>query len=920
MSMKPLVGWGLGGPTFTPRDLPNGSARIGEPTWSPSQLLRDLEMRVGLWPATESASARVPRFVARIKAVADANAFYAKSFAADEIGTATTLLAWRDALVDAGWNGMPIANAGARLDAITAIENAQTDEPLPLGNVDRLARVERELDRLTAPAPGSPYETLTLVEPRASWSTRWQRVFAQLERLGTRIDAFAVDLPAAPANTDLGLLQSLLRGDTQRAPIKGDGSLVVVRGDTLGDLAELTACFLASNARTDAVVVRALDPAPLESALRRHGLATQGHDGSSAWRPLMQVLPLAVELAYAPRDPYRVLELLTLPHGPFRGMLGARLARAVARQPGIDGEEWRRQKEDVAKRLRDRELAAGKTEDEADAYVAERLARVAEWIEAPGAGPAGAPRETLLAVAERVKTWLQKRIPLDRALYGPAHAQAAAFLEALRHDERALIAKEDARHMLDRLARSAHAHALFVEEAGRIPHVSHPSALLASTSTVVVWGFVGGTERAVPRQPWTKEEREALAAAGVVLPDATEHLRIEADAWRRVIHAARERVVLVVPSSVQGEAKSSHPLWDEIAARLDLDEVATARITHHATAILEGRDAFVATAPTTRVPLPEGRGEWMLPPDVLAATSEHRKATGTSATSLEKLASCPLAWVLDQRAALRSGAISKVANGPLLFGSLTHRLVEELHREAAFDLTEEPFIERARAAFDSLLEREGATLLLHGASFERHQLTRQVLHAMRELHRYLGKSGFRIAAVEEVIETDSAIGTLKGRLDVRLVDADGRSAVLDLKWGASTYRELLEEGRAVQLAIYARAVTSSTKRSSMAPAAYFALAAGQILAADARMKAPRQLDGPTLDSTLERVEATVGSVLASHGRGKIYVAATKKSLPLLEALGVPKEKREAHFEAPAAKACSFCDYDGICGRRWEVLA
>ena len=887
--MHPLVGWGLGGPTFTPRDSPAEDARIGEPVWGPSGLLRDLELRLGLPPVAEVASARIPRWVARIKAVADAAAFYAKSFAVDEIGTAKTLLDWRDALVDAGWGGGPIANGGSRLDALVAIESARTDEQLPLGRADRLARVERELAR----APRSPYRSLTLVEPRGSWSKRWQRVFGELERLGARVETLVVDLPSASPATDLGRLQALLRGAGERGAVKGDGSLLVVRGDTPGDLAELTACFLAQQTSArDAVVVRALDPAPLDSALHRQGLAGQGHDGASAWRPLMQVLPLAVELAFAPRDPYRVLELLTLPHGPFRGVFGARLARAVARQPGIDGQEWKRQKTDAAKRLRDFQLNEGKSAAEADALIAERLERVATWIEAPGADPAGATRDSLLAVGERVKTWLQKRVALDPSLYGPAHAQAAAFYEALRHDERAVLGKEEARYLLDRLARSAHDHELFVEEAGRIPHVAHPSALLASRDTVIVWGFVGGTERAVPRQPWTGAERAALANGGIALPDVTELLRIEAEAWRRVILAARQRVVLVVPAAVQGETKASHPLWDEIAARLGLDEAATARITRFATTIVAGHDELVPTTPLERLSLPEARGQWTVAPEILVADT---KVKGTSATSLEKLASCPLSWVLDQRASLRAGAISKVANGPLLFGSLTHRLVEELHREGAFEQSEDAFLDRARAAFSLLLEREGATLLLHGASFERIQLTNQVVHAMRELHRYLAKSGFRIAAVEEAIETDSAIGTLRGRLDVRLVDGAGQSAILDLKWGASTYRELIAEGRAVQLAIYARAITASTNRSSLAPAAYFALAAGQVIAADARMKAPRQLDGPGLDVTLACVERTVSAVLASHGGGKVYVAATKKSLPLLEALGVSESEREGHF-------------------------
>lgn len=60
--------------------------------------------------------------------------------------------------------------------------------------------------------------------------------------------------------------------------------------------------------------------------------------------------------------------------------------------------------------------------------------------------------------------------------------------------------------------------------------------------------------------PWNANERAALAACGVALADPSALLRVEAQAWRRVVLAARERVVLVIPASVRGEPKAPHPL------------------------------------------------------------------------------------------------------------------------------------------------------------------------------------------------------------------------------------------------------------------------------------------------------------------------------------------------------------------------
>lgn len=916
MGMRLRIGLGLGGRAFSASASP-ASARLGEPTWSPLALLRDLELRLGLAPVNESTSARLPAWMARITSLADEQAFYARSFATDPLGTSAALLEWRDALVEAGWDGAPIIGGGDRLDAISRLERHDA-EGMPLGHADRLCRVQRALTS----APSRLYEAVSLLDDRSLWPGRWQSVFAQLEAFGTAFSPFAFDLPGAPTTSDLGVLQAHLRGTDTAAPVRGDGSLLILRGDTPGDLAELTAALLAKSRAAGAldVVVRGAAAASLEAALARQGLPAQGHSSESAWRPAMQVLPLAVELAFEPRDPYRLLELLTLPVGPFRGAVGARLARAVARQPGVGGKEWTRQKAQAARVLTERrvrlEREGGKSEAEAEraatTFADERMRLVAEWLEGPGVPPRGASRAELLAVVDRVAAWLERQLRAsDASIYRPARAQTASFREALAQDPRDLISQEDARQLLDRFARTELPHDVSIEAAGRIARVDHPSALLAPCDRVVFWGAISAIERRPPRLPWAEEESAALARAGVIFPEPAAWLRAEAQIWRRALLAARQRVVFVVPRTIKGTATAPHSLWEEVVARLALDERAVARLTRDA----RGGD-LVQLETCAPLRLPDARAAWSVP--AAAIRTSHDGAT--SVTALEKIATCPLAWVLEHRAELRSGAMSKIATGALLNGGLGHRLVEALHEENAFDLAEDAFLTRAAACFEALLQREGTTLLLAGASTERLQLTRQMQSAMRDLYRYLARSGYRIKAVEEVVTTDSAIGPLEGRLDLRLGDAEGRTAILDLKWGASKYRTLLAAGRAVQLAAYARALAEADGEEVAPPAAYFALSRGEVVAADPRMRAPRTIEGPSLEATWLGAEATAKAVHGALDRGVVHVCGTKGALPLLDALGIAKGDRAGHFEAAPDAACEYCAYDALCGRKWEALA
>lgn len=907
--MKVLVGLDLDGPTFT--EEPIGRARLGAPIWGPIALLRDLELRLGIPDDSIPRSMRVPRFVARIRRLDDEAAFYRRSFAVDPIGTGAALLSYRDALVEGGWKGESIRGGGERLDALARLERGE-DEPVPKGDSDRLARVLEECGRSSR-----IYDELVLADDRSDWPGVWSAIFGAMAHHGTTISAWSPALPGAPVETDLGRLQRSLVGsalESAKSP-DHDGSIVMLRGETPTEVAALTASLLATDSGRP-VVVRSGDAYPLDAALEKHGLAGQGTRSASAWRPAMQVLPLAIELAFEPRDPSRALELLTLPVGPFRGIVGSRLARAVARAPGIGGREWLARREEARERLLAKELRrlidtgvdGASAQRAAERYVTTRLQRVAEWLETEGSDPRGAPKEAIVDVAQRVRSFLLTRMDDEHDIYGPAFAQAHAFVEALAHEERVVLSREETRQLLDTLVRSSHDHSRTAEQAGRIPHVGTPAAILAPCDTVILWSFVADVERATTSSPWNRAEREALRTHGVILRDPSRELRRKQDGWRRAVLAARKRIVFVVPASLGGRATHPHSMWDEISARLSLERM-PAWDTRD---LLERRSALVPVEELAPLPLPDSPGSWSVPSETIVLNEVTELG---SATALDALVTCPLRWVLEERAELRSGAVTRISGDAQLCGNLGHRLIEELFLARAFEMDERACLDRASGLLSSLMRLEAATLLLSGMAFERAQLVPQLLRAVRELHRFLTMTGSRIVAVEEAIETDTPIGKLTGRLDLR-IDARGSAAVVDLKWGESRYRKLIERGRAIQLAIYARSIGDPGDQTLPA-AAYFALRSGRLMTADARLTVREPLRGPSLSSTWERVERTARAVAASLERGTVPVAANRAARPLLDGLGIPENEHDDHLAPDPTSACDYCSCAAICGRGWE---
>lgn len=936
--LEVLCGLWLDGARLTAaEDLPAGSARIGLATLGPTRLLADLELRLGLAPIEAAQAVRVARWSKHVAKFSATGRFYSRSHEADGWGTAAELLRWRDALVEAGWDGAAIAGGGDRMDQLHEIEEAaqSSNTPLPPSMGDRVRVVEAELRR----QPRLVYSKLHCAEPLALWPLRWQRIFSMLAGSGCEVEELRFTPLLADEKTDLGRVQrQILDGSNEPVQPSGDGSLILLRGETPWETAHAVSGLLRSwaDAGERIVVIREGDPVPLERAQGHVGLPTQGVASASRLRPFLQALPLALELVFEPKDPYRVLELLALPDGPFRGSVGRRLADALAGMPGIGSELWEKAKQEIADRTRERALAvalaAGRAQDAAASYAEEaakkRLLRVAEWIEAQGQPQDGAPRAALIDAVSRVQAWLRGRIAIDGAvehsasadviaMLAAAHRDAAALAEALTADSRVTWTIEQMRQLVDVVLGAGVRVDLHDEEVGRVDHVDRPAALLRVRETVVWWGCTAESAGAPRTLPFTRVEREALHAAGIRIVESRLQMAEAGNSWRRAVLVATKRLVLVAPRSAGGEEVAVHPLWDELCARIGGERRILARISVDAREVLGNSSAVVgahvATTPLEALRLPEPRPAWQLP-------ARHRTADGRmSATSIETLLGCPLRWVLDYRAGVRNGSLVSLPKENLLYGRLGHRLIELLHKDGAFSLEPDELLVSAGAKLDAILPREGAPLLLPGRHSELTQLRRRLADAVVRLADMLRQSKLEIVEVERAEQVEWRGRELVGRLDLLLADRRKADVVLDLKWGRKTYVDGLKEGVAVQLAVYAYLRKKSSGAKGFPAAAYFSLKRGEALAVDdSAFAGATVVAGPDAESTWKRTDVTVRLVEQHLETGNVPVAGVGGGTLVVEACGGAVDTDKHLVLAPEA-ACGYCEHGPVCGRQWESL-
>lgn len=776
-------------------------AAVGCSTLGPLGLLNVLETHLGLLRAPVLQSERVVQMRLCLRAAMTAPRFYVKSFEADELGSAATLLGWRDLWFEHGWSGTLAAGAGAgaRLADMVAVEALASSGVAP-GLGQRLADVASALQHRCA-----QIERVELLDPLADFPLAWRRVLQHLPV----VDASRVE-PAGRSGTMLRDLQDALckARDGERASRlawRGDGTLRVIRAETVLGAAQWQAMQMRQG-HASQVVVAPSGGALLDAALAAADRPRLGLAGASTLRPALQLVPLAMKLLWAPLDFSALLQFLTHPLHPIHPMARRRIAERLADAPGIGGKGWQELLDEIAADLGERGARV--------------IADVAFWIEHERFDPAErAPLSAALERAERLATFFSNRLldedPARRAAWHAGHAQASALRVALQ----ALMAQGDdriGREMLDKLVAQASGRGsgnpLLDAQAGALPSVTDPAAVVEPFDEVTWWQLAAGP--VPPSYVWSKSEIESLRASGVELPEISSLLERQARGALRPLLLARERLTLVLPPPGQ----EVHPVWLLVEGLLDknlpIERVESALAAGPADGI----------TPVKHETLPALRRWWQLPGGTVVPWPAK-----ASYSSLQPLFFNPYQWLLRYPARLQSSALLDMPNDFRLLGQLAHRAVERLYGHAgSLAWTKEQVAHWFDQNLDAIVDEEGAVLRMPGKRSELEGFRLRFRASLLRLHTHLQAAKVERVESEREFEAETALGLLHGSADLLLSFGSSREAVIDMKWaGTSKYRKVLEQGSHLQLAVYAFLQERASKR--WPAVGYYILREGDLL-------------------------------------------------------------------------------------------
>lgn len=878
----------------------------GEAAWKtvrggPVQLLGWLEDQLGVTGADGvrelSTPARIRRYMTALR-TADGDTYRA-SLEEDPWSTAAELLKRRDELLLAGWEPEDDDNTDELPVLARDLAGAERGFQGP-GIPDRLKSIAGRLD---APGTSLPPHRLALDESLDRWPPLWRRV---LDRMNVTEASFPG--PAATDGSSLHAVQGRLSG-IDIAPIELDQSLRWLRAaSTHAAVQTVAAAVGGADGPSDHVAIycpESSTAARLEEAFQRLGRPAVGAERETAASPALQVLPLVLELCWEPVEPQVLMDFLSLPVSPVPAPARWQLARALSETPGLGSREWEEAWDELTT---------------SDADLEERLIR---WFDHPRvetgeAVPPDLVRDRCGCVTRWARVYAETlaeegehRVLTEQLR--TASLQAAELADVVRARGEPLTRPQLLR-MLEDVRSSGRVQVRQQAEAGA-PWLVTNLADVPPWVEHLVWVGVG--VEAPPPSRWTTTELMALREAGIELDDGRRKLQVKREAERRALqHLSSTLLIVELPAD---EERAVHPLWTRIKTELETDSGDAPEPDPLRVAISEDSPLgawSVETREVTVTPPPTPPTEWDVPVELL-----DEPARG-SATELESRLACPLRWMLKRTAHIRPSPAARLPDPFRLRGRFAHIVLDDVLGDGG-ELPEPD--EAADAVVDRFDERvtlDAAPLAQPDRLAERRQLRDELEAATRLLVDVLQQGGYEVVRGEAPIDAEYDGRPLGGKIDLVIRGPEGE-AIVDFKYGGrSRYRELLEEGHAVQLAVYAYARGNQQGRDGPVSAVGYLVIQPQRLYTPAGSPlrgagARGVIDGaPAIREVWDRFREALA-------RSQDWLRTEDESVPVRprqdpdewpEGVDMVVET-DSRKDRTELRPCKYCDYQLLCGVR-----
>lgn len=802
-------------PTYSSAPYRNtaSGAEFGSFYCGDNQLLQRLLFYAGIPYAPATNEERMAHYHACMQRKVDAASPFYASFKTDSAGMTRAVLAWRDALVGAGWLINEYAGVSPKLSLVRDVES----EDMPKGEADYwLELMQLAVEGRILPADINVVVTCSVgdIKPHIAY------ILSEQSKRGVVVEFRPIVKAVAKGN--LGRIQSaVLSGTDEKISLdNSDDTFCYMRFATEDDALR----YVATEPVDKSAVYYCSNTKRFDNTLKLLGKPTIGSSLSLSSPQVAQLFVVGNGLFEYPLNIRRIIEWLNMPIGPVDKGLCRVLSQALIDSGGVNNARWNKAKDEYLNSVTDLD----KRKDIAQQYDDFLPISQCDVVDV----------EKVKAFNSNLRKWANNRLAMDKFPY-----------EAIVREQIASVQSYCA--ALLKMLESAPVDFRFLDLQLWCRNIAQPSAYgqyeaeITSHNTISVMGdlhdaaakvvwFPAADEGVVsyPFEMFNDAEYDEAASGGAKLYKRDQHSLINQTAMLRMLLNA-ERLTIIEADKCNGEKVARHPLVLQLNERIEggLKSIAVTPtiskecITTDSLVNNKSEKEFVLQL-VDGVELKERH---------LRATDEKGKTESYS--SISQLIQHPFTYVCEKCAKLKDHAMPSAQDLERTLGNVAHLMIEKVFGGRTLNEAAAYYAAEYDAIFEESVNQTGLLLRLPEYAIELRRLKRKMKDALRILYETISENDLTVEACEYDFKQAqwSAAGDgviLSSRADMLLSSADGK-VIFDFKYTTSKRRQTeIEENRTLQLELYRYMARQEFGENTPVRVAYVLLPDVTILTAD----------------------------------------------------------------------------------------
>ena len=803
------------------------------------QLLQRLLFYAGVPYRPVANEERIAYYHACMQGKVDASSPFYESFKTDSAGMSRTILAWRDALVEVGWDAKTYAGKSVKLSLLHDIE----PENMPKGEADywytliQLASAGRILpEQINVVVTCSKQE----VKPHIA------HILAKQQEFGVEVEYCAENKPCAEGN--LGKIQEAIITQAKDKIVLDNNDetfryiLFTNEDDALRHVAtepiDKSAVYFCSK------------PKRFDNTLRLLGKPTIGSSMAAGSPQVVQLFMLGNGLFEYPLNIHRIIEWLNLPINPIDRGLRRALCNALTESGGINNEEWNK--------ARNEYLASVEDEKEQKKFAKQ----VDIFLPIPQSDAIDV--EKVKAFNGNLRKWATSLLAMEDFPYNDIVREQIASIESYCSTLIKMLEQAPTEFSFLDLQ-------LWCKNIAQQSTYTQYDAEVCSHTTIATMGDLHDIAESVvwfpaedsgvvvyPFEILNDAEYSEVEAAGAMPYSRTQHTLINQTAMQRLLLNTRS-LTIIEAEKCNGEKVARHPLVLQLNERI---EGGLKSIVQHKSLSDEYTTTDRQVINQNENPILIELGENVKLKERHERYADYAKQA-ESYSSISQLIEHPFTYVCERCAGLKDQAMPSAQDLNRTLGNVAHLIIEKVFDGKSIKEACDYYKAEYETIFEESVNEKGLLLRLPECAIDLRRLKSKMKVALDKLAEAIINNGLTVEACEYEFKQakwrEAGDGvTLGSRADMLLRDDKGGKVIFDFKYSSGKRQKAeVEENRALQLEVYRYMAKQEFGVETNVRVAYVLLPDVTILTAD---------EFDDIDATKLKADRACADVIAEAAR------------------------------------------------------